>query len=177
MKLLSWGSLFGALRYPLSMKCYLPFCETLNPSCIYSVRNCRIDLSALGFRNVYTEASFSLSTSETSSAALAPAIAIHGHCLQLPSSRAVAPRCRDSHWSDFAPFLECVRGRVRRPEPTAVQPRVRFFVVRLYRAAAAAAAAAVLVHVIHPCCELAVVRIRVFVSRPRSLPSCSRTKL
>lgn len=38
-----------ALRYPLSMKCYSTFCKTLNPSCIYSVRNCRVDFYALDF--------------------------------------------------------------------------------------------------------------------------------
>lgn len=74
MKLLSLSSLFNALRYPLSMKCYLPFCETLNPSCIYSARNCRIDLSALGFRNVYTEAAFSLSRARRATLSRQPSL-------------------------------------------------------------------------------------------------------
>lgn len=148
------------------MKCYLLFCKTLNPSCIYSAWNCRIDLSALGFEMCIPRLLF-LSRERDEQRSRQPPL--RGHCLQLHPLAQLHPSVEIRIDQISPPSWNACAGVCVDPNP-AVQPRVRFFVV-------AATPSSSTVYVIHPCCELAAVRIRVFVSRPRSLPSCSRTKL
>lgn len=150
------------------MKCYLLFCKILNRSCICSVRNCRVDLSALGFEMCIPRLCFFSSASETSNAPRQPPQ--HGHCLQLhppaqlhPSVEIRIDQISPPSWNACASVV-CV-------DPNQLRCS------REFDFSSSAIPSTRTVHVIHPCCELAVVRIRVFVSRPRSLPSCSRTKL
>lgn len=122
-----------------------PFVKLSIPAVSARVRNYKVDLSALGFEMCILRDCFFPD-------ARAPA-SVTRPLFTVASCRAVAPQCRDSHWSDFAPFLECVRGRVRRPELRCTAAS-SIFRRLLYRSSSA-------VHVIHPCCELAVVRIYV----------------
>lgn len=140
-------------------------CNTLNPSCIHSVRNCKVDLSALGFE-MCTESAFSLPRARSTT--LAPCLR-HGHCLQLHPPAQLHLNVEIHIDQISPPSWNACAG-------VCVDPN-RLRCSREFDFSSSAIPGSSIVHIIHPCCKLAVVPIRVLVSRPRSLPSCSRAKL
>ena len=157
-----------ALRYPLSMKCYSTFCKTLNPSCIYSVRNCRVDFSVLDFEMCIPRLLFLFRKRDGQRSRQPP---LYSYCLQLHPPAQLHPSVEIRIDQISPPSWNASAGVCIDP----YQQQLRCS--REFDFSSSAVPSTDTVHVIHPCCELAVVRIRVFVSRPRSLPSCSRTKL
>lgn len=147
------------------MKRSLTFCNTLNPQLYLQRSELQSRSLRFRFRNVYSLL-FLFRERDQQRSRHASATAIVYSCILprscIPVSRFALIR--------FRPLLGMRARACASTRTDCGAAASSIFRRQLYRGSST-------VHVIHPCCELAVVRIRVLVPRPRSLPSCSRTKL